>query len=204
MPNKLDPSALLNPMTWTDAGLRALEMAVSSTQNISEEVDRLARAGADAELVDVAASGTAAAVQPASRGSSWAAMAADLQRSSFEVMTQNWLQSVSAINNFLSLGARLPSTQGLSWQLLPWEAMRRILLPINWGNPAMLMNPASSQHDDDVGGRQAQRGNGRAEHAHASAERGRHRSTSRTSRSGGTSRSGNRRTRSNSRHSRST
>ena len=41
MANELNLPNLFNPMSfWTDAGLNALDAAVSSTQNIGDGVDR--------------------------------------------------------------------------------------------------------------------------------------------------------------------
>ena len=108
MANKLETPDLFNPMTfWTDMGLRGLEMALSSTQNISEGVDRLTRAGASAAASEQVETPTAAAGTPIdSATSSGLALAAQMQQITVDLMSRMWQQWMSAFGTLASLGGR--------------------------------------------------------------------------------------------------
>jgi hypothetical protein len=108
MANDLNPSNLLNPvMLWTDLGMRALEATLSSSQNIGEGLDRLARAGASAEVVKQAEEPAPAKVEQSSTtaASSGLALAAQMQRATFELMTQAWRQWMSMLGTLATMGA---------------------------------------------------------------------------------------------------
>jgi hypothetical protein len=108
MANKLETPDLFNPMTfWTDMGLRGLEMALSSTQNISEGVDRLTRAGASAAASEQVETPTATAGTPlGSATGSGLALAAQMQQITADLMSRMWQQWMSAFGTLASLGGR--------------------------------------------------------------------------------------------------
>jgi hypothetical protein len=93
-----DSTNLFNPMTfWTDLGLRGLEMTLSSTQNITDGVERLTRAGASTAASEQIESPVVAASEPiASATSSALELTAQMQRTTFEMMTRMWEQWMSA------------------------------------------------------------------------------------------------------------
>ena len=106
MPN-MNPSTLFNPMAfWTDVGLSALDTALSSTQNISDGVDRLTRVGARAEAADPAPAIRSAAHQgtdmPADFG---LGLALRMQRTTLDLLGQAWQQWIGTLGTLASLGA---------------------------------------------------------------------------------------------------
>lgn len=179
MAKTTDTPSLWNPMAFlTDLGMRALDMTMSSSQSISEGVDRFARAGASVEAAESAAADSAVR-QSASAASSGVALAADLQRSTFDLMTRAWLQWMSALGSLASLGAGMAG-EGLGRNNLPLDAMRRSLA----GWAGMPGTPARSGGAHDGSARRAARAEiGPMEHAHASAEPKRRRGSTGTSRS---------------------
>jgi hypothetical protein len=99
-PNLFNPFAL-----WADLGMRAAEMAVASTQNLTEGADRVTRAAAGTEadeIVDTSSS-------PYSTAGGWPAPGlggfADMQRLAWDLMAQNWLRWVSTAGNLMSASA---------------------------------------------------------------------------------------------------
>ncbi|MEO8654236.1 MAG: hypothetical protein ABI409_08945 [Ramlibacter sp.] len=107
MPADLNRSNLFNPMSfWTDVGMSALDTALASTQNMTDGVDRLARAGARAEAIAPApvirSAPRDSADLPADYGFG---LALQLQRSTFDMMAQAWQQWLSAVGTLASLGA---------------------------------------------------------------------------------------------------
>jgi hypothetical protein len=108
--NNINAANLFNPMSfWTDVSLSALDRTLSSTQNISDGVDRLTRAGAAASVE------TATPQAPAGRSATPgnAGLPADMgmelalrmQRSTFELVIQGWQQWMAALGTLASLGA---------------------------------------------------------------------------------------------------
>jgi hypothetical protein len=91
---------------WTDVGLRALDTALASSQNIGDGVDRLARAGAGAEVAEAT---PAARIESGDR----ADLPADfglgvvlrMQRTTVDLMAQAWQQWLSTFGTLASLGA---------------------------------------------------------------------------------------------------
>jgi hypothetical protein len=155
MAYELNASNLLNPIVvWSDLGLRALDMTVSSTQNISERVDRLTRAGAGVELAEVTAPSSAVPVAPAFATPSGTALSADLQRSPLDLMMQGWMQGwlhwMSTLGTFASL-ATGPGLPFAAAEAAPRQA-----------------RPASSSRQQSA--RHAAGGSRSMEHALASAE----------------------------------
>ena len=128
MANDFNASDFFNPMIWTDLGLRALDMTVSSTQNVSERVDRLTRAGLE-PAEDAAATSTDLASETVSVTSNGVALAADLQRATFDMLTQAWVQWISTLGRLASLGTDLASGQGAKAGDVQLDAMRMFLLP---------------------------------------------------------------------------
>jgi hypothetical protein len=108
MAYKLDSTNLFSPMAfWTDLGLRGLEMTLSSTQNISEGVDRLTRAGASAAASEQMASPITASSEPVrSLTSSGLELAAKMQKTTFDLMTRVWQQWMSAFGTLATVGSR--------------------------------------------------------------------------------------------------
>jgi len=140
MANERSNLNLFNPLlAWADVGLRAAEMTVASSQNINDAFDRVARAGAgaDIELEDGSAGRPAASAT--SRATSRAAFPAalgqlgDWQRTMFEWSAQAWVNWMSALGSLASLpaGVRLAST--VARQDNPLEAVRSSLRPAGWG-----------------------------------------------------------------------
>lgn len=109
-PNSSDnpnPPAPFNPMAfWTDIGLRALDTALSSTQNIGDGVDRLTRAGASAEVSDAShASRSARGDRGGASPDFGFGTALDMQRTALNLMTQAWEQWLSSFRTLAALGA---------------------------------------------------------------------------------------------------
>lgn len=119
MASKTDSPGLFDPIAyWTDLGLRGLEMTLSSAQSIGEGVERLARAGASAAASEQVESPAASAVHPA--GSAFE-LAAQLQRSTFDLMERVWQQWMSAFGTLTSLGVR-GSAEDIAWRN-PWMSV---------------------------------------------------------------------------------
>ncbi|NPC56580.1 hypothetical protein [Caenimonas soli] len=108
MAKDLDIPNSFNPvMLWTDLGMRTLEMTLSSSQNISDGLDRLARAGASPEASEVAVAPSIAVSQApvAATPGLGLNLAAQMQRTTFDLMTQGWLQWMDTVGALVSLGA---------------------------------------------------------------------------------------------------
>jgi hypothetical protein len=181
MANNFDPSSLWSPVAlWTDLSLRALDMTMSSSQSLTEGVDRFARAGASVEVTEGEASTAAVSDRSAAVTSSGLALAVDLQRSVFDQMMRGWVQWMSTLGDFASLGAGLvlPS---LGRQNPALELTRKVLLAAG-ESPATQARKGSSWRQPS-GSRRASRSESESmEHAFASAEPKRRRSSG-TSRS---------------------
>jgi hypothetical protein len=143
MATNLNSPNLFNPlMLWADMGMRALEMTLSSSQNLSDRVDRLTRAGANVDVQEVAK-------VPSGDGrdrsgfasSSGLALAAQMQRAGLELMTQAWQQWMSALGTLTALGVGRPLA----------ETVRQ--------NPLLTARPEfASRSTDRVGAMPAARG----------------------------------------------
>ncbi len=175
MAYELNASNLLNPMmVWSDLGLRALDMTVSSSQNITESVDRLTRASA--EPIEDLASSSAVSRQSDFAIPSAVALSADLQRSTFDLMMQGWMQWVSTIGTFASIAAGLGQTRSPKRQHDPLEAMRKSLLPFMGTGTTDTPARSASSSRQQVSRRDA---HAKIEHAFASGEPKRRRGTGR-------------------------
>jgi hypothetical protein len=174
-----DLSVLSNPMAWADFSMRALEMTLSSSQDIGERMERLARAGASEEATEAVVHATAAPSRSPAEAASRVALASDLQRSTFDLMSQGWVQWMSMLGSFASMAAGL---------MFPPGGAQRLGL-----NPLALLPAGGAAARDALfafgGSSRSQTGQQResraertssAEHAHASAEPKRRRTTSRT------------------------
>ena len=154
-PNIFNPFAL-----WADLGMRAADMAVSSSQSMNDAVDRLTRASASAEPDDVAIANAVPADAPSAFG---------LQRSMLELMTQNWVRWMSTMGGLMSVGAGIGLAHKLTRQDNPLEAAHTNLRPAAWGD-----KPATRQQVGslDYPSRRTRAGAGmdNAQHAVASAE----------------------------------
>jgi hypothetical protein len=169
MAYKFDATNLFNnPMAfWTDLGLRGLEMTLSSTQNISEGVDRLTRAGASAAASEQVESPSAAASEPVgSMTSSGLELAAQMQKTTFDLMTRVWRQWMSAFGTLASLGSR--GSETLARQN-PWlSIMPAGLLPGSEGEIGAAHSRSGSRRHQGGSRRIAE--TGAMEHALASGE----------------------------------
>jgi hypothetical protein len=101
---------LFNPlMLWADMGMRALEMTLSSSQNLGDRVERLTRAGANVDVQEAAKlSSTDSRGRSAFASSSGLALAAQMQRAGLEMMTQAWQQWMSLMGTVTALGVGRP------------------------------------------------------------------------------------------------
>jgi hypothetical protein len=175
MAYELNASNLLNPMmVWTDLGLRALDMTVSSTQNITESVDRLTRADASVEPVEDVASSSRVSRRSDFAIPSAVALSTDLQRATFDMMMQVWLQWMSTIGTFASTAASLGQSRSPKHQIDPLEAIRKSLLPFMGADLAATPARTASSSRQRSGRHDA---HAEVEHAFASSEPKRRRST---------------------------
>ncbi|HWP10634.1 MAG TPA: hypothetical protein VNN06_02340 [Ramlibacter sp.] len=177
MANDFNPSDFFNPMMWTDLGLRALDMTVSSTQDVSERVDRLTRAGAE-PAEDTASTSADLATETVSVTSNGVALAADLQRTTFDMLTQAWVQWISTLGRLASLGTGLALGQGSNAGNIPLDAMRMVLLPTGRAGTATAPAQTGSSSRQQGGRQREARASRSMEHAIASAEPKRRRGAS--------------------------
>jgi hypothetical protein len=109
MVKDIETPNLFNPMMlWTDMGMRALEMTLSSSQNIGDGIDRLSRAGASPEASEAAVSSIDTISQeppPALHAFPDLNLFWQMQRSTFDLMTQGWQQWMNTFGTLTSLGA---------------------------------------------------------------------------------------------------
>jgi len=184
MAYELNASNLLNPMmVWSDLGMRALDMTVASTQNIGESVDRLARAGAGVavDTAETAASSSTLHGKSGHATPSGVELSAELQRSTLDLMMQGWMQGwtqwMSTLGTFASLAAR-GLGQGLKSRNDALGAMKAFLPISGPGTPVRLSHSASSSRQP--GSRRGTHAESASmEHAFASVEPKRRRSSSR-------------------------
>ena len=125
MNDALKTSNVLNPFAlWTDMGLRALDLAVSSTQNLGDGVDRFARAGASPGATEHDAFNFAAPMRDSGLSSSLL-LGNQMRRSMLDLMSQAWIQWMAMVGDLVSLaaGRRLSSVtrQNLPAQLTSGE-----------------------------------------------------------------------------------
>ena len=170
MPKDLDTPNLFNPMMlWTDLGMRTLEMAVSSSQNIGDGLDRLARAGASPEASEAAVTPRATLGQgPALAANPGLGLAAQMQRTTFDLMTQSWQQWMNAFAALASLGAGR-SFRETARQNPLLHAMQEGLESASTGEIAMT-RARTDRSSQPSTGRQRARHVGASEHAFAAAE----------------------------------
>lgn len=170
MPKDLDTPNLFNPMLlWTDLGMRTLEMALSSSQNIGDGLDRLARAGASPEASEVVVTHSATDDQaPVLAANPGLSFAAQMQRTTFDLMTQSWQQWMNAFAALASLGAgRSFRETALQNPLL--HAMQEGLESASTGEIAMT-RARTDRSSQPSTGRQRARHADASEHAFAAAE----------------------------------
>ena len=170
-------SDFFNPMIWTDLGLRALDMTVSSTQNVGERVDRLTRAGLE-PAENAASAPTDLASETVSVTSNGVALAADLQRTTFDMLTQAWVQWMSTLGRMASLGTELASGQGSNAANIPPDPMRMILFPTLLAGTAVAPARKGGSSRQQGGGQRAALAGRSMEHAVAAAEPKRRRGAS--------------------------
>lgn len=106
MTNETETPNLFNPFVlWADLGMRAAEMAVASTQNITEGADRVTRAVAGTEAGEIV-DATSSSDWPASAwpAAGWEGIAS-MQRLAWDLMAQNWMRWMSTAGNLVSASA---------------------------------------------------------------------------------------------------
>ena len=168
MAKDLNPPNLFNPlMLWTDLGMRALEMTLSSSQNIGEGLDRLTRAGGEAS--------EEAATAVATRGQSGAlaatpglALAAQMQRTTFDLMTQAWQQWMNTLGALASFGAGRSIRETARENPLLNAMQEGFQFASTAGEAASTQARSSSSRQQ--GGRQRERQADEMEHAFSAAE----------------------------------
>ena len=169
----LNPPNLFNPMMlWTDMGMRALEMTLSSSQNVSEGLDRLTRAGAStdvAEIPEVPHVPVEEMARPAwAAGSAGLQLAAQMQRTTFELMTQGWQQWMNAFGTLFSMGAGRSFGETVARQTPLLNVMREGL---QWStDQAAGSRPRAGGASRQQGGRQRESQGESREHASARAD----------------------------------
>lgn len=179
MAMNLDASRLLNPMLlWTDVGLRALEMTVNSTQNVSEGVDRIARASASVQASEAAAPDASVAQWAASTVPSATALATDLQRSALDMVLRGWVQFMGTLGSLASMGADMAG-KGFARGNAPLQAMRSsLMLPASFGAAATQGGQSGNRtRRQGETRRESEVEHGAMEHALAATEPKRRRST---------------------------
>lgn len=178
MSKDLDPPNLFNPMMlWTDLSMRALEMTLSSTQNISDGVDRLARAGASPEASEILTSSSRATADEAATVATppGLAFAAQMQRTTFDLLTQGWQNWMNTLGALISLGAGRSFGETVARQNPLLNAMRESMQSGHEAQKAITRAASSSlQH----AGRQRERHADVTEHGHAAAAEPKRRSRS--------------------------
>ena len=133
MATNLDSPKIFNPMMlWTDLGLRALETTLASSQNVSDGLDRLTRAGANADATEQAESSDNTTSMPDGQVAlPGLELAGQMQRATFELMTQAWQQWLSTLGTLASLGAGRSFNETVTSQN-PWlNAMRQGLQTVS-------------------------------------------------------------------------
>jgi len=108
---------------WTDLGLRALDMTLSSSHNICDGVDRLTRAAAvDRAIIKGAARSSAEPADSAGAAAplGMAAATAILSRSGFDLLTQGWLQWMTTFGTVLCSAPAGPDRDAP----IPWAGGR--------------------------------------------------------------------------------
>jgi len=109
MAKDIETPNLFNPMMlWTDLGMRALEMTLSSSQNIGDGIDRLSRAGASPEATEAVVAPIATISQepaPALPSFLDPNFFLQMQRTTWDLMTQGWQQWMNTFGTLASLGA---------------------------------------------------------------------------------------------------
>lgn len=170
MASDLNSLNLFNPMAyWTDLGLRALDTAVSSSQDIGDGVDRLARVRASAEPADpVAVVRSAPGERSGPAADFGLGLALRMQRTALDLMTQGWEQWISTLGTLASLGAGRSFRDAVASQN-PWlNTLREKLVSEAEAAEARAGSRGSSPRQRGDGpARHAQRSD--AEHALASA-----------------------------------
>lgn len=172
---------LFNPvMLWADMGLRALEMSVASTQTMGDSLDRVARAsaGADVEVIGGEPASVASAPGPAAAAGSGLALATQVQRSAFELLTQNWVQCMSTLGTIASLAAAGGSSAPASTRKVALDSVRwGLQSAATSGPPALQAWSGGPSNQQSATSREGQAQTRTKEHAAASAKPARRRST---------------------------
>jgi hypothetical protein len=101
------PNLFNSMMLWTDMGMRALETTLSSSQKISDGLDRLGRANASPEASETAVPIETISEEPAPVLPAYPDLSLfwQMQRFTMELMTQGWQQWMNTLGSLASLGA---------------------------------------------------------------------------------------------------
>ena len=139
---------LFNPMMlWTDMGRRALEMTLSSSQNIG------AGASPEASEDDVAPSDTSQEPAPALPAFPDLNLFLQMQRNTIELMTQGWQQWMNTFGTLPSLGAGRSFAE-TARQNPMLNAMQEMLLRTTDETPVAGARPSASSRPSAGGKRE--------------------------------------------------
>jgi hypothetical protein len=169
MTDKLHPSILSNPMVlMADLGLRALDLTVSSSQNLCDGVDRLTRATASRPPTPRGNASTFVAPDTTAKPVTPSLPAAGPMKSpTLDLVTQGWLQWIAAMGAVASLGAGRGFRAATTDAVAP-AVTGGLMRPIS-------TQPAASAAKNPAAGKSARRGTrdvnlSTAEHALATGE----------------------------------
>ena len=124
MTNEPDARNLFNPfLLWTDLGMRAAEVAVASTQNMTEGADRLTRAAAGAEVGEVRDDASVTGDYANTWASASLGGMAGMQRMMWEMSTRSWMQWMSMAGNLMSAGAGVGLARTIAHQRNPLQVV---------------------------------------------------------------------------------
>jgi hypothetical protein len=178
--DNIETPNLFNPMMlWTDLGMRAWETTLSSSQNISDGIDRLSRAGASPEASETAVAPIETISEepaPALPAFPDLSLFWQMQRFTMELMTQGWQQWINTLGSLASLGAGRSFAE-TARQNPMLNAMQEVLLQRSDETDATHARPTAPRTSD---GRKRERHTDDVEHAVAAAETKRRSRASRT------------------------
>lgn len=174
MAKDIETPNLFNPMMlWTDLGMRALEMTLSSSQNIGDGIDRLSRAGASPEASEAAAVPIATISQepaPALPAFPGLNLFLQMQRTTLDLMTQGWQQWMNTLGTLASLGAGRSFTETARENPM-LNAMHEVLLRSTDADEKAATRARPNTSSRPSAGQKRERHADEMEHAFGAAER---------------------------------
>jgi hypothetical protein len=152
MDNDIETPNLFNAMMlWTDLGRRAWETTMSSSQNMSDGIDRLSRANASPEVSETAVAPietTSEEPAPALPAFPDLNLFWQTQRFTMELITQGWQQWMNTLASLASLGAgRTFAETALPNPML--NAMQEVLLRSTEETRATRAQPRASSRTSE-------------------------------------------------------